>query len=84
MFDLETYAKETKITVSCAKLEVRDLRTGETRELMFYRPGDVFPLTKVERDLYKFGFEVTPLAMPDSPKTIVDWKPIYEQMTGAA
>ena len=82
MFDLDKYAKECKIRVSSAKLTIRDLRTGETQEVMFYRPGSVFPIDQVRKELGKYGYDLEIFALPDPPEAMIDWKLVYENMEG--
>lgn len=82
MFDLEKFAKECKIRVSSAKLTIRDLRTGEKREVMFYRPGGEFPVDMVRRELGKYGYDLEVYALPDPPEALIDWKLVYENMEG--
>lgn len=80
MFDLEKYAKESEIAVSSAKLTIRDLRTGESSEVMFYRPGANFPMEIVRRELAKYGYELDICAMPDPPQAVVNWERVYRNI----
>lgn len=82
MFNLEKFAKECKIRVSSAKLTIRDLRTGETQEVMFYRPGSVFPIDQVRKELSTYGYDLEIFALPDPPEATIDWKLVYENMEG--
>lgn len=80
MFDLERMSKECKIAVSSAKLTVKDLRTGEKQEVMFYRPGNVFPLEAVQKELAEYGFQVDLWALPDPNKAVIDWQLVYNSI----
>ena len=82
MFDLEKFAKECRIRVSSANLTIRDMRTGEKREIMFYRPGGSFPVEQVRRELAKYGYDLEIFALPDPPEATVDWKLVYENLEG--
>ena len=79
-FDMEKFAKECKTRVSSANLTIRDLRTGETQEVMFYRPGEVFPIDAVRRELAVYGYDIDVYALPDPPEVTIDWKVVYEKM----
>ena len=52
---------------------------GEQQEIMFYRPGDVFPIDAVRRELAVFGYDIEVYALPDPPEVTIDWKMVYEK-----
>lgn len=80
MFDLERMAKESRIAVSCAKLTLKDLRTGEKQDVIFYRPGNVFPLDAVQKELAAYGYQVDLWAMPDPSRAVIDWELVYNSI----
>lgn len=82
MFNLEKYAKECKIRVSSANLTIRDMRTGEKQEVMFYRPGGQFPVDLIRRELAKYGYDLEIFALPDPPEANIDWELVYKNMEG--
>lgn len=80
MFDLERMSKESRIAVSCAKLTLKDLRTGEKQDVIFYRPGSEFPLYQVKKELADYGYQVEVWAMPDPSRAVIDWELVYNSI----